>query len=195
MFPYDHKQDRDRWRFTPWPLCSDLPEARLPLQILLPVDRGGGWTRRYGEMATPATANGTAAIILALVWRWRILRRDGWVTGHDGGSDKFKSGRASAVACHFWDLDDPRNGHHFLRKRGNKNGSETDVRVSDNFEQLSPREQAQRVDEFIGLVRSPTDKFFTYTFWAMLIAPPVAAGILLFLIAWGLSGFRVRAST
>jgi hypothetical protein len=76
-----------------------------------------------------------------------------------------------------------------------KNGSETDVRVSDNFEQLSPREQAQRVDEFIGLVRSPTDKFFTYTFWAMLIAPPVAAGILLFLIAWGLSGFRARAST
>jgi hypothetical protein len=74
------------------------------------------------------------------------------------------------------------------------NGSETDVRVSDNFEQLSPREQAQRVDEFIGLVRSPTDKFFTYTFWAMLIAPPVAAG-LLFLIAWGLSGFRARAST
>ena len=76
-----------------------------------------------------------------------------------------------------------------------KNGSETDVRVSDNFEQLSPREQAQRVDEFIGLVRSPADKFFTYTFWAMLIAPPVAAGILLFLIAWGLSGFRARAST
>jgi hypothetical protein len=75
------------------------------------------------------------------------------------------------------------------------NGSETDVRVSDNFEQLSPREQAQRVDEFIGLVRSPTDKFFTYTFGAMLIAPPVAAGILLFLIAWGLSGFRARAST
>jgi hypothetical protein len=75
------------------------------------------------------------------------------------------------------------------------NGSETDIRVSDNFEQLSPREQAQRVDEFIGLVRSPTDKFFTYTFWAMLIAPPVAAGILLFLIAWGLSGFRARAST
>jgi hypothetical protein len=76
-----------------------------------------------------------------------------------------------------------------------KNGSETDVRVSDNFEQLSPREQAQRVDEFIGLVRSPADKFFTYTFWAMLIAPPVAAGILLFLIAWVLSGFRARAST
>jgi hypothetical protein len=76
-----------------------------------------------------------------------------------------------------------------------KNGSETDVRVSDNFEQLSPREQAQRVDEFIGLVRSPTDKLFTYSFWAMLIAPPVAAGILLFLIAWGLSGFRARAST
>jgi hypothetical protein len=76
-----------------------------------------------------------------------------------------------------------------------KNGSETDVRVSDNFEQLSPREQAQRVDEFIGLVRSPTDKFFTYTFWAMLIAPPVAAGILLFLIAWVLSRFRARAST
>jgi hypothetical protein len=72
-----------------------------------------------------------------------------------------------------------------------KNGSETDVRVSDNFEQLSPREQAQRVDEFVGLVRSPTDKFFTFTFWAMLIAPPVAAGILLFLIAWVLSGFRV----
>jgi hypothetical protein len=56
---------------------------------------------------------------------------------------------------------------------------------------LSPREQAQRVDEFIGLVRMPTDKFFTYAFWAMLIAPPVAAGILLFLIAWVLSGFRV----
>src|SRR4029450_6222275 len=71
------------------------------------------------------------------------------------------------------------------------NGSETDVRVSDNFEQLSPREQAQRVDEFIGLVRSPADKFFPYPFWAMLIAPPVAAGILLFLIAWGLFG-RVR---
>jgi len=70
-----------------------------------------------------------------------------------------------------------------------KNGSETDVRVSDNFEQLSPREQAQRVDEFVGLVRSPTDKFFTFTFWAMLIAPPVAAGILLFLIAWVLPAF------
>jgi hypothetical protein len=76
-----------------------------------------------------------------------------------------------------------------------KKGPETDVRVSDNFEQLSPREQAQRVDEFIGLVRMPTDKFFTFTFWAMLIAPPVAAGILMFLIAWGLSGFRARAST
>ena len=33
-----------------------------------------------------------------------------------------------------------------------KTGSETDVRMSDNFEQLSPREQMQRVDEFIGLV-------------------------------------------
>jgi hypothetical protein len=79
--------------------------------------------------------------------------------------------------------------------RINKNGSETDVRVSDNFEQLSPREQAQRVDEFIGLVRSPTDKFFTYAFWAMLIVPPVAAGILLFLFARVLFGFRARAST
>jgi hypothetical protein len=76
-----------------------------------------------------------------------------------------------------------------------KNGSETDVRVSDNFEQLSPREQAQRVDEFIGLVRSPTDKLFTYTFWATLMAPPAAAGIFLFFIAWVLSRFRARAST
>jgi hypothetical protein len=75
-----------------------------------------------------------------------------------------------------------------------KTGSGTDVRVSDNFEQLSPREQAQKVDEFIGLVRSPTDKFFTYTFWAMLLGPPAAAGMLLLLIAWVLFGFRARAS-
>jgi hypothetical protein len=27
MFPYDRKQDRDRWRFTPRPLCSNLPKA------------------------------------------------------------------------------------------------------------------------------------------------------------------------
>jgi hypothetical protein len=156
---------------------SEVNEARLVL-VLARKSRGAAhWDKddydvRLGDGSGPVVGR----IMVhpqapeAQPWFWTITSREQPPSVYNRG-EKDKTWRTVRIT--------------------DKNGSETDVRVSDNFEQLSPREQAQRVDEFVGLVRSPTDKFFTFTFWAMLIAPPVAAGILLFLIAWVLSGFRV----
>ena len=60
------------------------------------------------------------------------------------------------------------------------------VKVSKEFEQLSPFEQAVRVRKFQNAY--PVIEVF----WITVLGPPVAAGILLMLISWVIAGFRSR---
>ena len=60
------------------------------------------------------------------------------------------------------------------------------VQVSNDFEQLSPYEQAVRVRKFQNFHRDIQE------FWITVLGPPVAARILLMFIGWVIAGFRSR---